>query len=475
MSLFYSISPKGTISISNYSLGKYVQDLGFAKHYYSAEKTATPIYLFKRDENVIEPVSPIRIHEEVIMQLESRAGSPGSIPAEELPRVIDKLVESKILTRPELLITMDDLDKPIISDTSDTAVFPFKNGVATVTRDSILFNSLSSIDGYIWSTQIIPRDFVPTTVEEAERADFFRFLCNITATRTTTGWIENPDRFNALYTLIGYLLHSFKDPTNPRAVIFMDASLSGEPTGRTGKGLIVQGLTRFRKAISLDGKHFDGTNRFRYSNVTPDTKIIHYDDVGLKFNFENEFSIITEGITVEEKNIRSYHIPFSNSPKIIMSTNYALVGRGASHDARRHEFALSNYYSDKLRPIDEFGKMFFYEWDPTQWNYFDNLMLYAVQAYLQNGVVIAPDSNIKEKKLLTETSQEFVDWVYNQDFITGDRYPSSEIYHRFCNHTVEQVDNKKFIAYLKSYAHSEGWILDQPHSGNTRFVEFKPM
>lgn len=472
MSLFYTISPKGTVSISNYSLGKYVQDIGFAKHYFTNEGTITPIYVYKESNNIIKPVSPIRVHEKVIEELESRAGSPGSIPVEDLPKVIDKLVGSKILTSQELLITMDDLDKSIISDTSDTAVFPFRNGVATVTRDNIQFNSMDSIDGYIWSTQIIRRDFVLGTTEDAERSDFFRFLCNITTTRTTTGWTENPDRFNALYCLIGYLLHSYKDPTNPRAVILMDASLAGEPTGRTGKGLIVQGLNKIRKVISLDGKHFDGTNRFRYSNVTPDTKIIHYDDVGSKFNFENEFSIITEGITVEEKNIRSYHIPFINSPKIIMSTNYALQGRGASHDARKYEFSLSNYYSDKIRPIDEFGKMFFYGWNATQWNYFDNLLLYAVQAYLQNGVIIIPDSNIAEKKLLTETSPEFVEWVQTQEFVSGRKYGSSEIYDGFIRHTGLTTDNKTFIGYLRTYALTKGWELLQPHSGNTRFVEF---
>lgn len=473
MSLFYTISPKGVISISSYSLGKYAQDLGFAKHYFTNEKTTTPNYVYKQNSNIIELVSPIRLHEVVIDELESRAGSPGSIPVEELPRVIDKLVESKILTSQELLITMEELDKPIISDTSDTGIFPFKNGVATVTRENIYFDSLATVNGYIWSTQVIPRNFELGTYEEAERSDFFQFLCNITTSRTSTGWTENPDRFKTLYTLIGYLLHSYKDPTNPRAVIFMDASLAGEPTGRTGKGLIVQGLNKIRKAINLDGKNFDGSNRFRFSKVTPDTKILHYDDVGSKFNFENEFSIITEGLTVEEKNMRSYHIPFANSPKIIMSTNYALKGTGASHDARKYEFALSNYYSDRLRPIDEFGRMFFYGWDTTQWNYFDNLMLYAVQAYLNNGITIASDSNIEEKKLLTVTSPEFVKWAYDQEFTIGQRFETSEIYDRYIKQTEATTDRKAFIGYLRSYAQMNGWVLAMSHSGSVRYVEFR--
>ncbi|HPR74081.1 MAG TPA: hypothetical protein PLX41_10520 [Bacteroidales bacterium] len=473
MSLFYNISPKGTVSINNYSLGKYVQSLGFAKHYFTNEKTITPIYVYKDKNNIIEPVSPIRVHEVIIRELETRAGSSGSIPVEDLPRVVDKLVGSRILTSQELLITMDHLDKPIISDTSDTAVFPFRNGVATVTRDDIKFNPLSSIDGYIWSTQKTDRDFELGTIEDAERSDFFRFLGNITATGTTTGWAESQDRFNALYTLIGYLLHSYKDPTNPRAVILMDSSLVGEPTGRTGKGLIVQGLNKIRNTVKIDGKDYDGSNRFKFSGVSPDAKLIFLDDVGQGFDFENLFSIVTEGIKVEEKYVKSYYIPFDRSPKIIISTNYALHGRGASHDARKYEFALSNYYSDNRRPTDEFGRRFFYDWDTTQWNYFDNLMLYAVQAYLQNGVTNTSDPLINEKKLITETSLEFVEWISEQGLTINVPYVNNDLHERFNTQTGIVVDRKTFLRYLKSYCYANGWELLQPHSGNTRSVEFR--
>ena len=92
--------------------------------------------------------------------------------------------------------------------------------------------------------------------------------------------------------------------------------------------------------------------------------------------------------------------------------------------------------------------------------------------YLQKGVILEPDSNINEKKLLTETSPEFVEWVQNQEFVSGQKYGSSEIYDRFILHTGLTTDNKTFIGYLRSYAQTRGWGLLQPHSGNTRYVEF---
>lgn len=474
MSLFYTIDPKGKIAISNYGLGKYVQSLGFSKYYLSDEKTITPVYIYKTG-NIIEPVSPIRVHETVIKELETQAGSPGAIPVEELPRVVDKLVESKILTSQELLITMDELDKPIISDTSNTGIFPFRNGVVTVSSEGIHLTSISSIDGYLWSSQIIDREFEPLSQQESKRSDFFRFLCNITGNRTAAGWTENPERFASLYSLIGYLLHSYKDPTNPRAVILMDSSLDGAAEGRTGKGLVVKGVNKVRKGmITIDGKDYNGNDRFKFSRVSPETNLIFIDDVGKGFDFENLFSIVTEGIKIEEKYLRSYYIPFDKSPKIVMSTNYTLLGRGSSHEARKYEFALSNYYSSTFTPINEFGKMFFYEWNTTQWNYFDNLMVYAIQSYLSNGVTVASDSNIEEKKLLLETSPEFVEWINEQHLQLGQRYESSEMYETYIRLTGSTIDRKAFIGFLKSYANSNDWVLDQPHSGSVRYLEFKP-
>jgi len=40
------------------------------------------------------------------------------------------------------------------------------------------------------------------------------------------------------------------------------------------------------------------------------------------------FSVVTEGLTLEKKNKDAIKIPFSKSPKIAITTNYAIKGSG---------------------------------------------------------------------------------------------------------------------------------------------------
>ena len=46
------------------------------------------------------------------------------------------------------------------------------------------------------------------------------------------------------------------------------------------------------------------------------------------FDFERLFSVITEGLTLEKKNKDAIKIPFNKSPKVSITTNYALKGDG---------------------------------------------------------------------------------------------------------------------------------------------------
>lgn len=58
--------------------------------------------------------------------------------------------------------------------------------------------------------------------------------------------------------VIGYLLHLYKDPVDPKVVIlndeFYDDLKEGEPQGGTGKGLFIKLIQQFLRALSIDGK-----------------------------------------------------------------------------------------------------------------------------------------------------------------------------------------------------------------------------
>lgn len=179
------------------------------------------------------------------------------------------------------------------------------------------------------------------------------------------------------------MLHNFKDPVIPKAVVFMDASLSKDTKGRTGKGIVKTGISKIRKLLTEDGKQFDLRSRFAFSQVDVDTNIMFIDDVHARFDFERLFSVLTEGFTVERKHKDKFHMDYEDSPKILITTNYAISGSGDSFEGRIFEYEFSNYFSYGYTPLEKFGHRLFDQWDNEQWNLFHNFMLGCTQAYCE--------------------------------------------------------------------------------------------
>ena len=121
-----------------------------------------------------------------------------------------------------------------------------------------------------------------------------------------------------------------------------------------------------------------------------DTKIVLFDDVHRKFDFEKLFPVITEGIQVERKYKNRITIPYSDSPKVLITTNYALNGTGSSFRRRLYEFQLSQFFNDENTPFRKFGRVFFEGWDVDQWNMFypENYKAQIIQGLFSNTIVI---------------------------------------------------------------------------------------
>jgi hypothetical protein len=126
-------------------------------------------------------------------------------------------------------------------------------------------------------------------------------------------------------------------------VILNDEKISDNPEGGTGKGIFMNALGKMKKLVVIDGKAFDFSKSFPYQLVSADTQVLCFDDVIKRFNFERLFSVITEGLTLEKKNKDAIKIPFSKSPKIAITTNYAIKGTGNSFARRKWELEFHQY------------------------------------------------------------------------------------------------------------------------------------
>ena len=332
-----------------------------------------------------------------------------------------------------LLAMIETVELMMLKDTKTTSYLAFKNGILKVNKHQIKLIDYIDVNGYVWDSQIIPRDW--ESLEDFNN-EYKTFINNISSGEPLS-----------IESVIGYLLSTYKNKMNNKAVILNDEVISENPEGGTGKGLFVQGLRQIRRVSILDGKTFDDKKSFPYQTVSPETQVLVFDDVKKNFDFESKFSLVTEGMTLERKNKDAIRLKVEESPKMVISTNYAIKGEGNSHDRRRFELEIAQYYGKNLTPYDEFGKQLFDDWEILEFQKFDNYMVYCLQVYLKSGLVIQNAKNLKMRKFIAETCMEFYEWINDKDnFPIGIRNDKTQYFVKF---TEEYQDFKKWLTRKK--------------------------
>jgi hypothetical protein len=269
-----------------------------------------------------------------------------------------------------------------------------------------------------------------------------------------------------MQSTIGFLMHGHKNLSFCPAVILNDEVISDNPEGGTGKGLFMNALSRMKKIVVLDGKAFAFEKSFPYQLVSADTQILCFDDVKKNFDFERLFSVVTEGLTLEKKNKDAIKIPFAKSPKIAITTNYAIKGTGNSFARRKWEVELHQHYRKDFTPVDEFGKHFFDDWNDDEWCAFDNYMIECLQGYLNTGLVKSKFVNLKVRQLSAETSHDFIEWCgliegapKNHNLIFGAKLMKNSLYNEFIQEYPDyapkakmSISRTRFYKWLVAYA-----------------------
>lgn len=296
------------------------------------------------------------------------------------------------------------------NDTKDKAFFYFKDYYLQITADSIEPLEYSNLgSNVIWHDQIIPFEYAPKAESEDHSSIFDDFLKKITRFDKDSG------RYYSLISAIGYLLNSYKNPSVAKAIVLCDEGNAGNLSpdasqGRTGKSLIGKAISKVRKTTFEDGRNFN-FDQFAFQNLQLSTQVHFFNDCSKRFQFENLFSVITEGYTVNKKNQQPFEIPFEHAPKILVATNFTFQTDDESSRDRIFEIELAPFYSAKHKPIDDFGKLFWNDFDPVEWrNFFVNMALYT-SYYLKFGLVTCLPINLAQRKLLQAVPEEFIDFV----------------------------------------------------------------
>jgi hypothetical protein len=361
--------------------------------------------------HIVEPIGELQIIEFVLDFLKSET-------TEEYNKVREMFIRGvKNYLSKSLLNGLSYHTAEFLRDDKHTSYVFFKNVFVRVTAGTTEALPYNKMQGYIWKKQIIDFDFTPTQ-------DFALCDYNVFVQRAITGFKpvasfvdECPEiemqKYNSVCTSIGYLLHSFKDPGNPKAIVAVDKKVRtgfGTANGGSGKSLFSKAIGQMLPMVILDGSNFKFDYEHAFQMVSIDTALINFNDVKPTFDFSRLFGMITEEITINPKTRTSYSLPFSESPKFYISTNYTLKGDGDSAKRRQQIMEFSNWYCDSRQPYDDFGRMFFLEWDNSEWNKFYNYMVSCVAHYLQDGLIHFPLENYELNKLYDTMGEDVVDY-----------------------------------------------------------------
>ncbi|MDQ8011390.1 MAG: DUF5906 domain-containing protein [Flavobacterium nitrogenifigens] len=361
-------------------------------------------------------------------------------------------------TTPKKLEFLPEIEAIIDKDPKDCAWFYFNNTAVKITANSIELISYSNLPHTIWKNRILNREF---TIPSSSKGQFFDFMFLISK--------KEISRLLSLQTALGYLLHRYNDPSVPKAIIFCDENISfdGTANGGTGKGILSLALGHCKNLEVIDGQQLKGESRFKNQRINITTDIVLFDDVSKKFTIDEIKSMITSGITVEKKGKDEIHISSKDAPKLMISSNYIVGGSGGSTDRRRRfDLEIADYFSDKHTPIDEFGNLFFEEWDASEWNMFDLLMIENTQLFLKYSLVEAPLINLKNNKVMCNTNPEFKTYA-NKEFTIDIWFEKDLHFSKFIleNPVYKSISSHQFTKWIKEYAKIHDLLYESKNPG----------
>jgi len=434
---FWTKSSKGKIELVPNLFRDFLTKEGFYKYYPEGSKN----FVFVRvKDNVITDSSEEVIKDFILKYIESTG---------DMSIYNFFAMNTKFFTE-NFLNFITNVDSRFMTDDSETAYLYYNNCAVKVTRRGVEKIDYKDLNGIVWEDQKIKRNFLETSYVDCE---FKRFITNISG--------DDNERVKSVESTIGYLMHSYKPASYCPAVILNDEVISDNPEGGTGKGIFVKSVSHMKKMVIIDGKGFSFQKSFPYQRVQVDTQVLVFDDVSKNFEFERLFSVITEGITLEKKNKDEIHIPFERSPKIVITTNYAIKGAGNSFERRKWDLEFKQHYNKSFTPESEFGHMLFSGWDEYEWNKFDNYMIANLQSYLNKGLVRSEFKNLKTRKFIAETSSDFWEWATSKDNVYTrpqmkslgqDLFNSfTQDYPDYSNYGRYKVSQNRFYKWIDSY------------------------
>lgn len=466
-----------TITISRYKFLKWLEKLGVRVFYPLPDRTGDYIFVRMRN-NIVRPVESTFFQNQARKHIESLPAQVDFVTRDQIMEQFLREIVNTTNTKNLAAIEIQDIN--FHRDTKEAAFFYFRNGIIRITRDNIELIGYEQVDLCIWESKIRKTIIAPPgegelpTLEDYLLMGRGNFDFGDWLYKTAGGDMANA---KAICAALGYLCHNYSDPANPKAVVLLETPLNGKAEGGTGKGILTQAVEQMRTVIKENGKVLDLGDKFWLQGLQTDTDVFCIDDIDpRKFNFENLFSILTEGVPVERKHQNKIYIRPEESPKFIMTSNYPFRDTGHSGDRRRYEVELShNFKVNYGTPFEYYGKLFFRnDWSPGEWQLFYYFMFECVRYYmrLDGRLESVPSTPLAIRKLLADTNNKFVEFA--STFIQLDKWYSKSILKDKYNEKYHtDVTTQWITSSIKAYARFLNCVIEESVKENQRSILLK--
>jgi hypothetical protein len=277
-----------------------------------------------------------------------------------------------------LLQSLPEHTEPVLQDTPTTIHFVFRNGVLAITAKGIKLVPMDKITAPVWSTHIIDHDI--KVLKKTPKSHYAKFIYNLAD--------RNKSRELQLWYLLGYLMHDYHNPERARIPILYDTTNKKGKHGGTGKDVLLEGITKVRAGLVLDGKEWkmQNDNEFFFSSVREHHRLVIISESKGQAMFDALYVKSQGPTTIRVKRKDDIVIPKDRTPKFAITSNMFFDASDSSNKRRQMPVILSGHYRDMGVPapiVKEHGCIFYSkDWDETEWNNFYLTLATIAQTYL---------------------------------------------------------------------------------------------
>lgn len=378
--LFYEFNDKDEVETSPVSYKDFFEQEKFIRVTIKGEDTIT---LFKDSNNVVKPFN----HKtDTVSFLKNKINEQSHEPVE------NKIAKDNNRDIKESFCLLDAVPLNYYRDSSDVFGVPFKSGFVYYQKGSEAHEvkPYREVKGFFPEHITQQKEF--EFIKVPETSVFERFLSLVSTSKDpvkdklTDDETETRLLFNRMF---GYLLHTYKDPSFSPSIILSDHGANDNSrNGRRGKTILANAVGQVQKMIIKGGNEFDGGYRHRFADLDESVKNYVIDDVPAAFKYDDLYTNIVGGISVEPKGQKARVIDFKDAPKFIVTTNWAIRydEDASSTNARFMEFKFTDFFNINHKPVEYFEYRFFEDWNAEQWNEFYNFCFNCVAHYLELGL-----------------------------------------------------------------------------------------